>query len=91
MKIEVYSKNNCPYCNMAKMFFKKHKVEYTEILMDDQAERQAFYDRIGDNVKSVPQIFVDDVRIGGYSEMIASQFAKDIENQTKAGNFEAEF
>jgi len=76
---------------MAKLFFKKHNVAYTETVMDDNVERQAFYERIGDNVKSVPQIFVDGVRIGGYTEMINSQFAKDIEAQTKAGTFDAEF
>ena len=31
MKVTIYSTPTCPYCNMAKDFLKKNKIEYTEI------------------------------------------------------------
>jgi glutaredoxin len=71
----------------AKLFLKRHGVPFTEYLLDDDGERQAFYQRVGDNVRSVPQIFVDGERIGGYAELIKS----DILARQEAGTFDAEF
>lgn len=31
MKIIVYSTPTCPYCNMAKEFFKEHNIEFDDI------------------------------------------------------------
>ena len=28
-----------------------------------------FYEKIGDNVKTVPQVFIDDKRIGGFQDL----------------------
>ena len=37
----------------------------------NDAERVKFYKNIGDNVKTVPQVFIDDIRIGGYQDLRA--------------------
>ena len=34
-------------------------------------KRVKFYKNIGDNVKTVPQVFIDDIRIGGYQDLRA--------------------
>ena len=75
MKIVVYTKTTCPYCTSAKMWLKTHGYTWEEISLDDDAARQLFYERAGAGVKSVPQIFVDDERIGGYSDLIKSRLA----------------
>jgi glutaredoxin 3 len=87
MEVVVYSKTVCPYCTQAKAYLKKHGIEYSEINLDDEEERKAFYEKCGPGVRSVPQIFVDDERIGGYTELIKS----DVAARHAAGSFDADF
>lgn len=72
MQIVIYSKTVCPNCTIAKNYLKQNNVPYEEINLDDDLVRQAFYAKCGEGVRSVPQIFVDDVRIGGLKELMAS-------------------
>ena len=84
MKIRVVSKTDCPFCKMAKVWLEDHGFPYTEELMDNEEERLAFYQSLTNGVNeivgqsdkvrrvnSVPQIFIDDKRIGGYDELMA--------------------
>lgn len=68
--ITVYSSLVCPYCVAAKNFLKSRNLEWTEIRIDlDAAEREKMIARTGRT--SVPQIFVGDVHVGGYDDMMA--------------------
>ena len=84
MKIRVVSKTDCPFCKMAKVWLEEHGFPYTEESMDNEEERLAFYQSLTNGVNeivgqsdkvrrvnSVPQIFIDDKRIGGYDELMA--------------------
>ena len=77
MKVEIYSKSHCPFCEKAKHWFKSHGYEYTEIKMDNEEERLAFYQRVP-NARSVPQIFIDDKLIGTYDDFmkVSENFVK---------------
>ena len=77
MKVEIYSKSHCPFCERAKHWFDSHGYEYTEIKMDNEEERLAFYQRVP-NAKSVPQIFIDDKLIGTYDDFmkVSESFVK---------------
>ena len=86
MNIIVHTKTNCPWCDMAKEWLTEHGFEYSVIIHDDDAERQEFYERCGNEVRTVPQIFVDEERIGGYQDLIHSNL-QDI----KAIKFDEEF
>jgi glutaredoxin 3 len=66
---------------MAKNWLKEHAFDYDEDLIDNEEDRLAFYQKInGDTeevgvlntrrVNSVPQIFIDDKRIGGYDALM---------------------
>lgn len=77
MEIIVHSKSNCPYCYRVKTLLNELGKPFTEILHDDDSERRNFYKTCGDGVKSVPQVFIDGVRIGGYLDVL-----KDIEKIT---------
>ena len=66
---------------MAKNWLKEHSFEYVEDLIDNEEERLAFYQTINGatevvgelntrRINSVPQIFIDDKRIGGYDELM---------------------
>jgi glutaredoxin 3 len=69
-RIRMYSTTWCGYCVRAKALLDRRCLEYEEILMDDDdAFRQKMLDMTGR--WTVPQIFIDDKPIGGYTELWA--------------------
>lgn len=70
----MYSKDSCPFCKKAADFFNQNKIKFHAIDLSDDNERQKFYNKSGTN--SVPQIYYDDIRIGGYTELIKSNLFK---------------
>ena len=69
MKVEIYTKDNCIWCDRAKGLLNAHSINFTEVDLSDDGERQKFYKKTGDNVKTVPQVYIDDKRIGGYPHL----------------------
>jgi glutaredoxin 3 len=67
-RIRMYSTTWCGYCVRAKALLDRRGLEYEEIVMDDDpAFRQKLLDMTGR--WTVPQIFIDDEPIGGYTEL----------------------
>ena len=71
-KIVVYSKSACPQCESAKMLLKSRALAYEEIKIDDEAERIDFYEKCGPSVRQMPQIFINDQRVGGLAGLQAA-------------------
>lgn len=71
-KIVVYSKSACPQCESAKMLLKSRNLAFDEVKIDDEAERLAFYARCGPSVRQMPQVFVNDQRVGGLAGLQAA-------------------
>ena len=82
-QVKMYTKTDCKYCVKAKNLFKKLGLEYHEICIDDDQERKEFLKSFGDEVKTVPQILIDDTRIGGFKE-----FEKYLHSLPKTYNFD---
>jgi len=80
MDIIVHTKTHCTWCDMAKSWLTENGFEYETILHDDNDERQEFYESCDQDVRSVPQIFIQlqenepPIRIGGYQDLIKSEF-----------------
>jgi glutaredoxin len=72
LKIAVYSKSACPQCESAKMLLKSKSLPFEEIRIDDEAERLAFYEKCGPSVRQMPQIFINDQRVGGLQGLQAA-------------------
>jgi glutaredoxin 3 len=72
IQITVYSKSACPQCESAKMMLKSRSLDFTEIKIDDETERQAFYEKCGPSVRQMPQIFINDQRVGGLAGLQAA-------------------
>lgn len=53
----VYSKNNCPYCVMAKNTLKNADVEFIEVNIEEDVEARDFI--IGQGHRTMPQIYKD--------------------------------
>ena len=68
-KVIVYSMLNCPFCVKAKNVLTQRGVPYTVEMIDDWADDkwEAFEKKSG--MKTVPQIYVDDKLLGGYTQL----------------------
>ena len=69
MKVEIYTKDLCIWCDRAKGLLNAHSIDFNEIDLSDDDKRTKFYENIGNNVKTVPQIFIDGQRVGGYHDL----------------------
>jgi glutaredoxin 3 len=69
--VVVYTAPACSYCMRAKELLKRRNIPFQEILIgwdDEQGWRDA-EKRSG--MKTMPQIFIDDKCVGGYTELAA--------------------
>lgn len=69
-KVLIYSKTFCPYCDRAKALFKNKNVSYEEVMVDDKPELYAEL-KARTGMMTVPQIFIGDQLIGGYTDLAA--------------------
>ena len=68
--VKVYTTNWCPYCVRAKKLLEKKGAAYREIDVEgDDATRAWLIQATGQ--RTVPQIFVNDRPIGGFTDMAA--------------------
>ena len=67
-KVEIYSKEWCPYCAKAKSLLKTKRIEYQEIDVTNDAEREEEMIQRSQR-RTVPQIFIDDESVGGYDDL----------------------
>lgn len=72
-KVIIYTKAQCPYCEMAKDLLRRKLIEFEEIRVDLDENKRDEMIRLS-NRRSVPQIFIDDEPIGGYDDL--AQLAK---------------
>ncbi len=70
-KVTVYSGPDCPYCTKAKALLQKKNVDYEEFNVKEH-EHLLFemLQRTG-GAKTIPQIFIDDVHVGGCDDLYA--------------------
>lgn len=64
----IYTKFPCPYCDAAKAKLKELGHTYTEKSIAEPADFRALTER-APSVKTVPQIFFGDYRIGGFDDL----------------------
>ena len=76
--VTVYSSAQCPYCVMAKQLLDRKGVSYTEIRVDlEPAKRDEMMQK--SKQRTVPQIFINDQPIGGYTDMLALDRANKLD------------
>lgn len=82
--ITVYSKANCPKCDMAKNLLIQKGINFTEVRVDTDSQARQFL--IEQGHRSVPQIYQNNILLeNGYAGLCALndkdfQKIKDIEN-----------
>ena len=64
----VWSKDQCPYCVQAKNLLQSQGIEYEERNINHNYTREQLLEAVP-NARTVPQIFIDDKLIGGFTEL----------------------
>lgn len=68
---EIYTKNNCPYCDKAK-FLLREAIEKGEAAIMNISEDPAYFNALmirNPNARTMPQIYKDNNLIGGFTEL----------------------
>ena len=68
-QIILYSKNNCGYCVKAKSLLNNLGLTYTEKKIENFLTKEALYEELGKQVRSMPQIKINGNLIGGYNQL----------------------
>ncbi len=76
-KVEIYTWQYCPFCIRAKSLLKKKNINFKEYKIDGDEDSRALMTERADGRKTLPQIFIDNVGIGGCDELYT------LENENK--------
>ena len=69
-RVVMYTTKTCPYCVQAKHLLQRKAVEIEEIRIDaDRNQRRIMVER--SRRYTVPQIFIGDLHVGGYTDLAA--------------------
>jgi len=72
--ITIYSKEQCPYCDMAKNWFKSKNMTYTEHKIGTNGFTKENLLEAVPTARTVPQIIIDGKLIGGWDDLRKSEF-----------------
>ena len=67
-KAIVWSKHQCPYCDQAKALLKQKGIEFEERNIMTNWTKEQLLEAVP-TARTVPQIFIDDKLIGGFTEL----------------------
>lgn len=70
-EVKIYSSGFCPYCSWAKKMLDARGVSYEEIRIDQVEGAQQEMLAKSDGQMTVPQIFIGDFHVGGYTDMVS--------------------
>ena len=68
MKAILWSKYHCPYCDQAKQLLQQYGYEIDERKIGDGYTKEELLESVP-TARSVPQIFIGEVHVGGYDDM----------------------
>ena len=69
--VVIYTKDGCPYCVKAKHLLEKLGYNYSEFKVGPGGvTKEMIQEKAGKPIHTVPQIFIDDKHIGGYTDLV---------------------
>ena len=68
MKAIVYSTSKCVWCDRVVTLLKEKHIETEKIDVSEEGKLQEMQESAGAKVNTVPQVIIDGVHIGGYTE-----------------------
>ena len=70
MNAVVWSKYHCPYCDQAKALLTQKGIKFEEKKIGDGYTKEELLEAVP-TARAVPQIFIDDELVGGFTELRA--------------------
>ena len=80
--VVIYTGTYCPYCVKAKALLTRKGVAFQEIDVTDASKREAMIEKSGGR-KTIPQIFIGDLHIGGCDDLYALDASGKLEDVLK--------
>jgi glutaredoxin 3 len=68
MKVVIWSKYHCPYCDQAKALLGQRDIKFEEKKLGDGYSKEELLEAVP-TARTLPQIIIDDVAIGGFNEL----------------------
>ena len=68
MQAVVWSKDACPFCDQAKNLLKSKGIEFEERNVSKDWTKDQLLEAVP-NARTLPQIFLDNAHIGGFTEL----------------------
>lgn len=82
--IRMYSTAFCGYCDRARALLTRKGVTFTEFKVDEDAARRDEMLRLSGGRRTVPQIFIGDLHVGGFDELYALDRKGELDPLLKA-------
>lgn len=83
--LTIFSKNQCPFCVMAKDYLKQNKIDFREIDVEQDVQALTFMQQQG--LRTVPQIFMDGkIFVEGGWTGLSNMTAVDIRSEIELRN-----
>lgn len=82
-KIVVYTTKRCPYCDAAKTLLQRKGYAYSEIDVSDP-ELRIMLTKKSQGRKTVPQIFIGDLHVGGFDDLQAYDKSGELDTLMQA-------
>ena len=70
MTVEIWGKENCPYCTKAKAFVEQRAMNYVYKQMGVDFTREEVFENFPE-ARTFPQIKINDQIIGGYDQLVS--------------------
>ena len=71
LNITIYTRDNCPNCVSAKKLLQSHNIEFSEVDIEFENRLANFLKEYPD-ARQMPQIFINDQRVGGVAGLQAA-------------------
>lgn len=78
-KVVVYTKDYCPYCNAVKSLLAEKGVEFEEVDVTNNQEALNEMLSKSEGRTTVPEIFIDDVLVGGFDDLKAKEDSGELD------------
>jgi len=73
--VEIYTTPTCGYCHMAKRLLNSKGVAFNEISLSTEPDRRAEMVQRSGGGRTVPQIFIGEIHVGGCDDLMALERA----------------
>ena len=81
--VTVYMGPMCSYCDAAKRLLKRNNIPYNEINVALEEEKREEMLSKSNGKRTIPQIFFNEIHIGGYEELRALEKKGELLNLVK--------